>query len=84
MMVEPPGNARRGRILEIHNGIFVAGEILIIEEGTRTVHQPLVFEVDVLANALAIKARKKCRRAGPVETLVVIKDFDPHWSFVVR
>ena len=55
MMIEPPGNARRRRILEIHDGVFVAGEVIFVEERTGTMHQPLVFEFGVLANALAVK-----------------------------
>ena len=41
-------------------------------------HQALVFEVDLLANALAIKAREQRRGTGAIETLVVVKDLDPH------
>ncbi len=41
-------------------------------------HQALVLELDLLANALAIKAREQRRRTGAIETFVVVKDLDPH------
>ena len=35
MMVEPPGDFGRAGILEIHDGIFVAIKVVLIEQGSR-------------------------------------------------
>ena len=83
MMIEPPGNLRRRGILEIDNRVLVPGEIVFVEKGAGAMHQPVILEVGV-ANALAVKARKQRRRAGAIETLVVIEDLDPHRAFPVR
>src|SRR5208337_5420345 len=84
MMVEPPGYARRRRVFEIDYGVLVAGEVLFVEERAGAMHQAHVFELGVLADALAVKAREQRGRAGPVETLVVIEDPYPHKSFLLR
>jgi hypothetical protein len=57
-MVEPPSDVRGTGILEIDDGIFVAVELLFVEQRAGPVHQPGEFEVDVTANALAIKPRE--------------------------
>src|SRR5208283_5022156 len=84
VMVEPPGDARRRRILEIDNGILVAGEVVFIEERPGAMHQAHILKLSVLANALAIEAREQRGRAGTVETLVVIEDPNPHKPFLMR
>src|SRR5271157_2977822 len=84
MMVEPPGYARRRLVFEIDDGVLVAGEVLFVEERSGAMHQAHVFELGMLADALAVKAREQRGRAGPVETLVVIEDPYPHKSFLLR
>ena len=47
-------------------------------------YQALVFEVDVLANTLAVEPHEQRRRAGAIETFIVIEDLDPHKPFPLR
>jgi hypothetical protein len=54
-MIEPPGNARRRRILEIDDGIFVAREIRLVEQRAGAMDQTDILEIGVLSDALAIK-----------------------------
>src|SRR3974390_1564971 len=82
-MVKPPDDARRGRILEIDNGVLVAREFGFVEERARAMHQPHVFELHMLTDALAIKAGKQRSRTGPVKTLVVVKNPDLHRPFLL-
>jgi len=58
VVIEPPRDARRCRILEIDNGVFVAGEVIFVEERTGAVNQTHVFEFCALADALAVETRK--------------------------
>ena len=37
-------------------------------------HQPVILVAGILRNALAMKSRKQRSRAGPVKTLIVVKD----------
>src|SRR5207244_411096 len=76
VMIEPPGDFRRAGVLEIDDGIFPAVEFGFIEERTGTVQQSAENEVGILPNALLIETRKQGGRAGTVETLIVIEDFD--------
>jgi hypothetical protein len=50
----------------------------LVEQGAGAVHQAAVVELDILANALLIKAAEHRGRAGAVETLVVVKDPNSH------
>ena len=77
MMVEPPGDARRGRVFEIDDGVFVAGEIVFVEQRAGAMDQPYIFEFGV-ADALPVETRKQRRRTRAVETLIVIEDSYPH------
>jgi hypothetical protein len=58
MMVKPPGNFRRWRVLEVNDCILVADEIVLIEERTGAMYQTKVGETGVIANAFRIKARE--------------------------
>ena len=79
MMIEPPGQLLRGEILEIDDGVLVAGEVAQVEERSGAVQQSLVLKLRVLPYALAVKARKQRSRAGSIKTLVVIKNLDDQW-----
>ena len=68
VMVEPPGDARRGAVLEIDDGVFVAGEFALVKERAGAMHQAVVLV------ALAVEARKERGRAGSIEAFVVIED----------
>ena len=54
-MVEPPGDLRRRRIFEIDDGVLVAGKFAFIEQRAGAMQQARVFELRLLADALAIK-----------------------------
>ena len=72
MMVEPPGQARIGGVLEIDNGVHVAVEIsglkqlvgLVGEAGEREFGAGIELGFD--------KAAEKRRRGRAVETMIVI------------
>ena len=74
MVIEPPGNLRRTRILEVDNGIFVAIKVFLIEERARSMQQAGIDKLHIGADALAIEARKQSGGTGAIETLIVIKD----------
>src|SRR3974390_2949933 len=82
-MVKPPDDARRGRILEIDNGVLIAREFGLVEERARAMHQAHVFELHMLTDTFAIKAGKQRSRTGPVKTLVVVKNPDLHRPFLL-
>ena len=81
MVVEPPGNLRRGRILEVDNGILIAGKVALVEESSGSVHQPviLIFDGRVKAwcDALPVEPCKQRSGASPIKAFVVIKDANP-------
>ena len=74
VMVEPPGDARRGAVLEIDDGVFVAGEFALVKERAGAMHQAVVLVAGAGGNALAVEARKERGRAGSIEAFVVIED----------
>src|SRR6185437_7308562 len=74
MMVKPPGNLRRSRILKVDNGIFIAVKIGFIKERACTMHQPCELEVHIRSDAFAIEAGKQRRRGCSVKTFAVKKD----------
>src|SRR5262245_28008282 len=80
MMIEPPGDLRRGGVLEVHDRILLAIEQMLVEECARAVDQPGKNESGGGLYLLAVKARKQRGRSGAVETAVVEKYPDPHRS----
>ncbi len=74
MMIEPPGNFRRGRIFEIDNGVFVAGKVAFLKKGPGAMDEAVVFVLVVLPYALAMEAGEERSRAGSIKALVVIQD----------
>jgi hypothetical protein len=77
VVVEPPGNAWRGGVLEIYDGVLVAGKVLLVEERPGAVHQAVELVTGALGDALAMESRKQRGRTGSVETFVVIEDANP-------
>jgi hypothetical protein len=59
VVIEPPRNTRRGAILEVHDGVFVAGKIGFVEQRASTMHQPAILKLRRGVNALAIKSREQ-------------------------
>ena len=78
MVVEPPGDARRGGVLEVDDGVLVAGEFRLVEERASTVNQPVIGVSGAGSDALAMEAREERGGAGSVEAFVVIEDADAH------
>src|SRR5215813_6155364 len=74
MMIKPPCEFRRSRILEIHHCIFVPVENVTIEGMRRFVGHPAIQEFSIGMNAFAVEPRKDGRRGGAVEALVVEAD----------
>jgi large-conductance mechanosensitive channel len=78
MMVEPPGEPRVGRILEIDDGIHIAIEKPILKELGRFVSQAGEFKIGAWSVFIAVKTAKVSRRGSTVETVVVIENSHPH------
>src|SRR5262249_27072792 len=76
VMIEPPCDLRRGRVLEIDNRVFVAGEFSLIEKRSGAMKEADVFKTHVIANSFRIETRKECCRRSPVETPVVKENPD--------
>ncbi len=76
VVIEPPGNAGRRGIFEVDNGVFVAGEFSLVEEGAGAVNEAVVFVIGARMDALLVEPAEERSRAGTVKTLVVIKDPD--------
>jgi len=74
VMVEPPGNFGRTGVFEIDDGVFVAVELILIEQSTGAVDEAGEDEIGVAPNALAVKAGKQRRGRGSVKAFVVIEN----------
>ena len=74
MMVEPPGNFGRTGVLEVHDGVFVAIKLLLIEQRPGAVQQAGENEGDIVSDPLPVKAREEGGRRCPVKAFVVIED----------
>ena len=58
-MVEPPGDLWGARVFEVHDGIFVAIEIVFVEERSGAMQQARISELHVVADSVSVKARKQ-------------------------
>ena len=76
VVIEPPGDFGRGRVLEVDDRVLVAGEVGLAEEGAGAVDEAAVFVLGVGTDALVVESAEERGRAGTVETLVVIEDPD--------
>ena len=59
VVIEPPGDSGRGRVLEVDDGVLVAGELALVEERAGTVDEAVIVVRSVGINALAMEARKQ-------------------------
>lgn len=74
MMVEPPGQSGRGRILEIDNHILVAIKYSALKRVRCFVRHPSVQEFGFRMNTLAVKARENSSRRRAIEAFIVEAD----------
>src|SRR3954464_9045280 len=81
MMVEPPGDARGGRVFEVDDGVVaVFAEPRFIEKRTGAMLEAEVVEGRGRADALVMEAREEGSRAGAIETIVVIQNAAVQWN----
>jgi hypothetical protein len=77
VVIEPPGNPGRGGVLEINDGIFVAGKLALVKERAGAMNQAVVLIAGAGSDTLTMEAREQRGRASSVEAFVVIKDANP-------
>ncbi len=78
VMVEPPGQPRIGRILEIDDRIHIAIEKPVFKKLGSFVSQAGEFKVGARSVLSLVKAAKISRRGRTVETVIVIENSHPH------
>jgi len=76
MMIKPPGNFFRARILKIHDHILIPIEIGFIEQSAGAMQKARIEEHHIITNSLAIESGKQRCRGGAIETTIMIKNFD--------
>src|SRR5258708_4039374 len=76
VMIEPPGNARRGRVFEIDDRVLIAGEVIFTKQCPGAMQQAREFKFRLGVDSLAVETRKQSGGRGAVETLVVKEDLD--------
>jgi hypothetical protein len=74
VMVKPPGDPGRRRILEVDDRVLVSVKILFIEQRTGAMDQAGELEIDAGTDAFAVKAGKQRRRSSAVKTFAVKED----------
>src|SRR5580704_8791918 len=79
MMIKPPSQPRRTRILEIHDGILVAIKHPILKRLRSLMRHPHKMKRSVSIDPLAVKPRKNRRRTRPIKTLIVKEDLNVHF-----
>src|SRR5215471_15739298 len=84
MMVKPPRDTRRWRVLKINDGVFIAVEVGLVEQRAGPVYQAGELKFGVFIDDFPVKAGKQGRRGGPVKTLVVVKDPNLHSALSPR
>ena len=78
MMIEPPGEMRVARILEIHNGVLVAIEKLRLENLRGFVGHAGVSELGAGVKRTFHEAAEEGRGGRAVEAVVVVENPDAH------
>jgi hypothetical protein len=78
VMIEPPGEARVRRILEIDNRVDVAVEHARFEQLRGFVRQAGIAEIGVRVKLFLYKTAEEGRRSGAVEAMIVIENPHPH------
>src|SRR5580700_509014 len=81
VMVEPPGQFRVARILEVDDRVLVAIEKLVFEDLRGAVGHPGVGEAGIRVKGAPDEAAEERGRGGAVETVVVIEDSYEHAQF---
>ena len=74
MVVKPPGDPRRTRILEIHNGVFAAVKHMFFERVRGAMRHAGKAKLGLGVHAFAVKSGKKGGGGGAVETAIVKED----------
>ena len=78
MVIEPPGELRVARVLEIDDGVLVAVEKAVFENLRGPVGHAGISEIRVRMECAADEAAEERCRGGAVETVVVIEDSYEH------
>jgi hypothetical protein len=76
MVIEPPGYARRGTVLEVYDCVLVAAKIGLLKERPGAVHQPVKTVACLRADAFAVEAHEERSGARSIEAPVVIENAD--------
>jgi hypothetical protein len=84
MMIEPPGEPRVGRILEIHDGIYIAVKETVPEQLGGPVRKPREFERCLGRELGFVKPAEERGGSGAVETMVVIQNSHPHGFLSIK
>jgi hypothetical protein len=62
VMIEPPSDFGRAGILEVHNGVFIAIEMILVKQSPGAVQQAGEHELHVAADPFAVETgEKRCR-----------------------
>jgi hypothetical protein len=59
VMVKPPCDTGRGGILEIDDGVFVTGELILVKERSGPVNEAMVLIGGAGSDALAMETREE-------------------------
>src|SRR5207302_7287129 len=85
MMIEPPRQFLRRRVLEIHDRVFIPVEHRLVEEEIAgPMKQASVCNFRIAVNSFEIKARECGRRSHAVKAVAVIKDAKFHFWNVYK
>lgn len=74
-MVKPPDDFWRCRVLEIDDGVLIAGEVSFVEQRSGAVQKAGELKLDIAADAFAVEAGKQSSRTRAIKTAIVKKDF---------
>src|SRR5256885_8389137 len=79
VMIEPPGQLFRRRILEIDDRVFIAVKHIAFEQKVpRPMQQSTVLDARALMNSVEIKTRERRRGGNAVKAMAVIKNAKFH------
>ena len=73
VMIKPPRQLRRRRVLEVDNRILPRTPPGLIKQRPCTMHQPLILKLLDRPHTLPMKPRKQRRRTSPIETMIMKK-----------
>ena len=80
MMIEPPGQARVGGVLEVHDGVFIAIEQRVLEYLGGFVRHARIGKLCIRMDPVLHKTAEVGRRRSSVETVIVVQDSHQHES----